>query len=75
MIFHLRERADDGVELWVADSDGAVWELSFGAQKGPMKEDIPADLALRLHRICPTRVVLPLSGLVRMLFLGPDQGY
>lgn len=75
VIFELHEKAADGVELWVADSDGGGWEMYYGCQQGPMREGVPADLALRLHRVCPTRVVLPITGLVRMLFLGPDQGY
>jgi hypothetical protein len=75
VIFHLREQAEDGVELWVADSDGGGWEMHYASQKGPMRETIPPDLALRLHRVCPTSVTIPMAALVRMLFLGPDQGY
>ena len=66
--------ADDGVEKWVADSEGG-WEMYYGTIKGPMERDISPERALKARRVCPTCVVVPLSGLVRMLLLGPDQGY
>jgi hypothetical protein len=75
VIFRLSERGEDGVELWRAEEFGGGWRMWYGSRKGPMKEDVPEDIAVRLQRVCPTQVRLPLSGLVRMLFLGPDQGY
>jgi hypothetical protein len=66
--------ADDGVEKWIADSEGG-WEMYYGSIKGPVREGTSPERALKVRRVCPTRVVVPLGGLVRMLLLGPDQGY
>jgi hypothetical protein len=66
--------ADDGVEKWIADSEGG-WEMYFGIIKGPMPKDTMPERALKTRRVCPTCVVVPLAGVVRMLLLGADQGY
>ena len=74
IVFHQSGVEDDGVERWYADSDGG-WEMYYGTIKGPMRRDESFEKALRTRRVCPTRCVVPLAGLVRMLLLGPDQGY
>ena len=72
--FRLASVADDGVEKWVADSEGG-WEMYYGTLKGPMEKDVPPERALKTRRVCPIGVVVPLAGIARMLMLGPDQGY
>jgi hypothetical protein len=72
--FHRDTVADDGVEKWIAGTEGG-WEMYYGTRKGPMKSDTSPERALKFRRVCPTCVVVPLSGVVRMLLLGPDQGY
>lgn len=74
VIFRRAEVAEDGIEKWVADSEGG-WEMYYGTIKGPVQHGVTAERALKWRRVCPTRLVVPLSGLVRMLLLGPDQGY
>lgn len=64
--------ADDGVETWIADGG---WVMYYGRMQGPMPEDMSLERALKARRVCPTTVTVPLAGLVRMLLLGPDQGY
>ena len=72
IVFRRAEVADDGVEKWVADGG---WEMYYGTIKGPMPNDATPEQELKSRRVCPTCVVVPLAGLVRMLLLGPDQGY
>jgi hypothetical protein len=74
IIFRRAEVSDDGVEKWVADSEGG-WEMHYGTIKGPVQQGVPPERALKWRRVCPTKLVVPLAGLVRMLLLGPDQGY
>ena len=74
VIFHRAEVASDGVEKWTADSEGG-WEMYYGTVKGPMQYKVTPEEALKARRVCPTSLVAPLAGLVRMVLLGPDQGY
>jgi hypothetical protein len=68
--FHRADIADDGVERWVADTEGG-WEMYYGTLQGPMEKDIPPEQALKTRRVCPTCVVVPLAGLARMLLSLP----
>jgi hypothetical protein len=70
--FRRQEIADDGVEKWVAEGG---WVMYYGRMQGPMPEDMSNERALKARRVCPTTVKVPLYGLVKMLLLGPDQGY
>lgn len=72
IVFARSEIGDDGVEKWTSKGG---WEMYYGTVKGPMRRDITNERALKWRRVCPTRVVVPIVGLVRMLLLGPDQGY
>ena len=74
IVFHQSGVEDDGVERWYADSEGG-WEMYYGTIKGPVIRDVSSERALRTRRVCPIRCVVPLAGLVRMLMMGPDQGY
>jgi hypothetical protein len=74
IVFRRAEIAADGTEKWIADSEGG-WEMHYGTIKGPMRRDATSEQALRARRVCPTRCVIPLGGVVRMLLLGPDQSY
>jgi len=70
--FRRAEIADDGIEKWVADGG---WAMYYGRMQGPMPREISVERALKARRVCPTTVVVPIYALVRMLLLGPDQGY
>ena len=74
VVFHLSEVEDDGIEKWFSESEGG-WVMYYGTIKGPMKSDVSEERALKYRRVRPVRCVTPLAGLVRMLLLGPDQGY
>lgn len=49
--------------------------MYYGTIKGPMKMGVSPERALKTRRVCPIMCVVPLAGMVRMLLLGPDQGY
>jgi hypothetical protein len=70
--FHREEVEEDGVERWTAPGG---WILYFGRMVGPMAESIRSDREVKLRRLCPCTVMVPLDALVRMMLLGPDQGY
>ena len=72
IVFQRAEVGDDGVEKWIS---AGGWEMYYGTIKGPMRKDVTNERALKWRRVCPTRVVVPLVALVKMLFMGPDQGY
>ena len=74
IVFLRVEVGDDGVEKWTCNSDGG-WEMYYGTIKGPMKMGVSPERALKTRRVCPMMCVVPLAGMVRMLLLGPDQGY
>ena len=74
VVFLRDEVAEDGVEKWTCDLDGG-WEMYYGTIKGPMNIGISLERELKSRRVCPTMCVVPLVGMVRMLLMGPDQGY
>jgi len=74
IMFHRQGIAADGVEKWISNRDGG-WKIYYGIIKGPVDRDVSPEQSLNLRRVRPTCVVVPLAGLVRMLLLGPDQGY
>jgi hypothetical protein len=74
VVFSRAKIEQDGLEKWTSETEGG-WVMYYGTIKGPMGSEVSPERALKTRRVCPTCVIVPLAGMVRMLLLGPDQGY
>lgn len=71
VVFFRASIEGDGIERWTSGG----WEMDYGTIEGPVERGAYQEHELKSRRVYPTRCVIPLTGLVRMLLLGPDQGY